>query len=325
MATTRVSQRALAAAKSAIPGALRTVWWMVRLTVMVSFGVEVLRYFGILNWMSESLSPLFGFVGLPGEAALAFISGYFVNVYAAVAVIDTLNLDGRMITILAVMVLCAHNMIIESPVQQKCGSSLVRVFVVRTLGALALGFCLHLLLPDSPGAGKIHTTLVLPDALPLAEVLKKWAISTILLIIKMITLIMSLSVLQRLLAEFGVIKLLSKLFRPLLVVFGLPARTSFLWIVANVLGLAYGAAIMIEETERGKISRRDADLLNHHIGVSHSNLEDVLLLYSAGAFFWWMLLSRWGLSIVLVWERRLENALKMQISGKKVKKTVKSS
>jgi hypothetical protein len=94
------------------------------------------------------------------------------------------------------------------------------------------------------------------------------------------------------------------------VIFGLPARTSFLWIVANVLGLAYGAAIMIEETARGKISRNDADLLNHHIGVSHSNLEDILLLYSAGAFFWWMLLSRWGLSIVLVWERRLENAIK---------------
>ena len=307
--TTRVSQRALAVAKSAIPGALRTVWWMVRLTVMVSFGVEVLRYFGILYWMSESLSPLFGRVGLPGEAALAFISGYFVNVYAAVAVIDTLSLDGRTITILAVMILCAHNMLIESPVQQKCGSSLVRIFMVRTLGALALGYCLHLLLPGAPDATS-SSPFVMPGTLPLTEALKKWTIATLLLVIKMITLIISLSVLQRLLAEFGIIRLLSKLFRPLLVVFGLPARTSFLWIVANVLGLAYGAAIMIEETERGKISRGDADLLNHHIGVSHSNLEDLLLLYAAGAFFWCMLLSRWVLSIILVWERRLENVLK---------------
>ncbi|MDR0692092.1 MAG: nucleoside recognition protein [Prevotellaceae bacterium] len=309
MTATRVSQRALTVAKGAIPGALRTVWWMVRLTVMVSFGVEVLRYFGILHWMSESLSPLFGLVGLPGEAALAFISGYFVNVYAAVAVIDTLNLDGRMITILAVMILCAHNMLIESPVQQKCGSSLARVFMVRTLGALALGFCLHLVLPGPPDAA-LSNAVVMPGTLPLTEALRKWAIDTILLIIKMVTLIISLSVLQRLLAEFGIIRLLSKLFRPLLVVFGLPARTSFLWIVANVLGLAYGAAIMIEETERGKISRGDADLLNHHIGVSHSNLEDILLLYAAGACFWWMLLSRWGLAIVLVWERRLENSVK---------------
>jgi spore maturation protein SpmB len=311
MTTTRVSQRAVAAAKSAIPGALRTAWWMVRLTVLVSFGVEVLRYFGVLYWMSESLSPLFRLVGLPGEAALAFISGYFVNVYAAVAVMATLDLDGRTITILAVMILCAHNMIIESPVQQKCGSSLWRIFVVRTLGALILGFCLNLLLPASPvkGGGGAFTT---PEELPLPTLLENWAISTALLVIKMLTLILSLSVLQRLLAEFGIIRLLSKLFRPLLVVFGLPARTSFLWIVANVLGLAYGAAIMIEETERGKISRRDADLLNHHIGISHSNLEDLLLLYAAGAFFWWMLLSRWCLAIILVWERRLENVLKFR-------------
>jgi spore maturation protein SpmB len=310
MTATSVSQRALAAARHAIPGALRTVWWMVRLTVLVSFGVEVLRYFGILHWISESLSPVFGFVGLPGEAALAFISGYFVNVYAAVAVITTLDLSARSITVLAVMVLCAHNMIVESPVQQKCGSSLLRIFFVRTLGALALGFCLNLLLPAEPVANAENSILITQEALPLTALLKNWTISTIFLIVKMVTLIMGLSILQRLLAEFGVIRLLSKLLRPLMVVFGLPARTSFLWIVANVLGLAYGAAIMIEETEQGKISRADADLLNHHIGVSHSNLEDILLLYAAGAFFWWMLLSRWELSIVLVWERRLEVFLK---------------
>jgi spore maturation protein SpmB len=310
MTATRISQRALAAAKRAIPGALRTAWWMVRLTVLVSLGVEALRYAGVLQWMSERLSPLFGLLGLPGEAALAFISGYFVNVYAAVAVIATLNLDARTITVLAVMILCAHNMIVESPVQQKCGSSLLRIFLLRTLGALALGFCLNLLLPESPNIVLENSVLKTSEAPPPTVLLKDWAIATMWLVAKMFTLIMSLSVLQRLLAEFGIIRLLSKLLRPLLVVFGLPARTSFLWIVANVLGLAYGAAIMMEEIEQGKISRADADLLNHHIGVSHSNLEDLLLLYAAGGFFWWMLLSRWCLSTILVWGRRLEIFLK---------------
>lgn len=308
--TTSVSQRALAAAGRAIPGALRTAWWMVRLTVLVSFGVEALRYAGILRWMSEGLSPVFGVLGLPGEAALAFISGYFVNVYAAVAVIATLNLDARAITVLAVMILCAHNMIVESPVQQKCGSSLLRIFLMRTLGALTLGFCLNLLLPASSATPVEPGALPAQEALSPVDLLKNWAIGIAWLVAKMFTLIMSLSVLQRLLAEFGVIRLLSKLLRPLLVVFGLPARTSFLWIVANVLGLAYGAAIMIEETGQGKISRADADLLNHHIGVSHSNLEDLLILYAAGGLFWWMLLSRWCLAIVLVWARRLEVFLK---------------
>jgi spore maturation protein SpmB len=283
---------------------------MVRITVLVSFGVELLRYVGVLNWMSECLSPLFNVLGLPGEAALAYISGYFVNAYAAVAVIDTLNLSGRAVTILAVMILCSHNMLIESTVQRKCGTPLLRVIAVRTLGALVLGYTVHLLLPASSAETVETGRGAVVSSLPLWDTLVHGAISSSRLILKMITLIVGLTVLQRLLAEFGAIKLLSKLFRPLLVVFGLPARTSFLWIVANVLGLAYGAAVMIEETERGKISRRDADLLNHHIGVTHSNLEDVLLLYSVGALFWWMLLSRWCLSIVLVWERRLEYVIR---------------
>ena len=61
---------------------------------------------------------------------------------------------------------------------------------------------------------------------------------------------------------------------------------SFLWIVANFLGLAYGAAVMIEETDQIKIAPRDVDLLNHHIGVSHSNLEDLLLFVVAGSLVW---------------------------------------
>jgi spore maturation protein SpmB len=122
----------------------------------------------------------------------------------------------------------------------------------------------------------------------------------------MFTLIMGLNILQKLLGEFGVIRWLSKILRPLLKVFGLPAKTSFLWIVANILGLAYGAAVMLEEVQQGKVSRRDVDLLNHHIAISHSNLEDVSLFLSVGVGLWWMLLPRWILAAVAVWIRRWE-------------------
>ena len=299
--------RAIAASKPAIPAAARTCWWLVRLMTVVSLSVEILRYIGVISWISNFLSPFFELMGLPGEASLAFISGYFVNVYTAIAVMSSLDLNARSITILSVMILCAHNMIVESAVQKKCGTPLVRIFIIRTLSAVILGFVLNALMPG----GEITATVKKSQIVSLGvwELFRNWAISTICLIIKMVLLIFSLSILQRLLSEFGVIRLLSKILRPLLVIFGLPARTSFLWIVANVLGLAYGAALMIEETKTGKISRDDADLLNHHIGVSHSNLEDVLLLYAAGAAFWWMLLSRWVMAMILVWERRIEKLL----------------
>ncbi|MCL2098529.1 MAG: nucleoside recognition domain-containing protein [Bacteroidales bacterium] len=301
--------RTLTAAKTAIPGASRTAWWMVRLVVVISFGVEVLRYFGIISLLSDFLSPFFELIGLPGEASLAFISGYFGNVYAAIAVMSSLELTTRAISILAVMILCAHNMILESAVQKKCGTSLVRTFVTRTLSAFILGFALNFIMPDLSGSVSAVAIDDIVTPLTIVGLLQKWAVSTLLLIIKMIILIFGLSIMQRLLSEFGIIRLLSKLFRPLLTIFGLPARTSFLWIVANVLGLAYGSAVMIEEVEAGNISPKDADLLNHHIGVSHSNLEDVFLCFAAGALFWWMLLSRWAMSLILVWERRLERII----------------
>ncbi len=288
-----------------MPSALRTAWWLIRITVIISFAVELLRYLGVVAWISKGLSPAFELVGLPGEASLAWITGYFVNVYSAIAVMASLHLDVRSMTILAVMVLCAHNMIVETTVQKKTGSSFWRMIAVRTLSAVILGFLLNIIMPASLSKEIIVAGNTVQD-LPALELLQAWALRMGKLILQMVIIIITLSVVQRLLAEFGVIRFLSKLLRPLLYIFGLPGKTSFLWIVANFLGLAYGAAVMIEETEQGKISQGDVDLLNHHIGVSHSNVEDLLLLYAAGGLFWWMLLPRVCWAIVLVWERRLE-------------------
>ncbi|MDR2359267.1 MAG: nucleoside recognition protein [Prevotellaceae bacterium] len=293
-----------AAFRASFPKAVRIAWWMVRLTVVVSLGVEILRYFGVIAWMSESLSPVFRLIGLSGEASLAFLTGYFVNVYGAIAVVETLSLGVRELTITGVMALCAHNMFVETAVQKKTGSSIVRMVAVRTLGALAGGFLAHWLMPGSIGTTAPAT--VPPVAQPLQTLAWSWLLSTGYLLLRMFVLIIALSFLQRLLVEFGVIRRLSKALRPILKIFGLPAKASFLWIVANVLGLAYGAAVMLEEIDNGKISAREVDLLNHHIGVAHSNLEDLILFVACGALFWWLLLIRWFLAWLLVWERRVE-------------------
>jgi len=296
-------KRALRAIREVLPVAAKTAWWLIRITVTVSLIIVLLRYVGILYWISDALSPVFKVVGLPGEAALAFITGYFVNVYSAIAVMVTLDMDIRAITILSVMVLCAHNMITETAVQKKTGSSVWRILLTRSLSAFVLGVALNIAIPGEVVRIDSSVAVTKEALLPMLEA---WGISTIYLIAKMVALIFGLSILQRLLSEFGVIRWISRFLKPIMLFFGLPAKTAFLWIVANTLGLAYGAAIMIEETERGNISRKDVDLLNHHIGISHSNLEDLLLLVSVGGMLWWLLLSRWCMSFVLVWERRLE-------------------
>ena len=299
--------RALISVREILPKTLKTCLWLIRITVLITFGVQLLEYFNILPWVSGFLSPVFNLMGLPGEAALAWVTGFFVNVYSAIAVMATLNLDVRMVTILSVMILCAHNIIAETAVQKKTGSSAIRIVIIRTLSAFVLGFVLNLIMPEVSEKIAIETNAGYDSFF---EMVKVWGLKTIRLIILMSVLIFSLSIIQRLLSEFGVIRWLSKLLRPVLYIFGLPAKTSFLWIVANTLGLAYGAAVMIEETDSGKITRDDANLLNHHISISHSNLEDVILLGSVGALVWWLLAARWAFALLLVWELRLEMALK---------------
>ena len=302
--------RAVSSVKEILPKTLKTCLWLVRITVLVTLGVLFLEYFNILPYISEFLSPVFNLMGLPGEAALAYVSGYFVNVYSAIAVMATLNLDIRTVTILAAMILAAHNMITETAVQKKTGSSAVRMVLVRTKSSLIIGYTLNLIIP---GGGKMAVIEATATDLTLIEMLEVWFFKTLKLVVMMSVLIFTLSIIQRLLAEFGVIRWLSKFMRPVMAFFGLPAKTAFLWIVANTLGLAYGAAVMIDETESGKITKKDVDLLNHHISISHSNLEDVFLVASVGASIPWLLASRWTLSFLLVWELRLEMFIRKKL------------
>lgn len=298
----------LSCVRSATPSALKTIWWLTKIMVGVSFLIMLLQYLGAIEWLSQWLSPIFASFGLPGEAALAYVSGYFVNCYTALAVMSSLHLGSRATTILAVMVLCSHNMIVETTVQHKTGSSAVRIVIIRTLSAFILAFVLNKIMPGQleNDAAEIASA----GSLTFMEMLKDWALRTLKTVGLMVVLVYALTLLQRILNEFGIIEHIANFLKPVMVFFGLPPRTAFLWLIANTLGLAYGAAVMIDEAEHGNAKKEENDLLNHHIGVSHSNLEDLLLFTAIGGNFLWMLLSRWAMSLLLVWERKIEFKIK---------------
>ena len=363
---TSTKERLVKCVKEVLPSTTKTCIWLLKITIGVSVLILFMRYFKILPWLSATLGPLFNHFGLPGEAALAYVSGYFVNMYAMLAIAGSMDLTARAITILGVMSLCSHNMITETAVQGKTGANPVRVVITRTLAGFVLAFVLNLILPLSqsdiamlggafekseaavasvaeapagvaPAAGAPATEAsiaVAPAAVasiteaPAAvqplfkELAVEWCYSTLSILVKMTLLIYSLAILQRILSEFGVIRWVSKFLKPLLLLFGLPARCSFLWIIANILGIAYGGAVMMEEVRAGKLSLRDIKLVNQHIGISHSNLEDLTLVASIGGIWWVMLLSRWAGSFILVWGYRAEMAIRKKLLTLQTKTTL---
>ncbi|MBI9035150.1 MAG: nucleoside recognition domain-containing protein [Bacteroidales bacterium] len=287
----------------AYPKALKTSLWLLKIMVPVTFAVVIMNYTGILAWVSAFVAPLFEYIGLPGESAFVLITSIFTNVYSAIAVITTLGFGLREATLLALMCLISHGFIIESAVVKKTGSNLFRMLLVRLISSFVAAILINLILPEMQGRVGLQTELV---DLSLTEMIKNWASNTFFLMMKIVFLVTALMFLQKLLEEFGVIKSLYRPLRPIMKIMGLPENTSLSWIAANTLGLAYGAAIIIDEVEQGHMSKEDADLLNHHIVVSHSQLEDPLLFAAIGIPMFWIIWPRIVFAIIAVWLRKLE-------------------
>lgn len=297
------SSRLWATVRDAFHPALRTAWWLLKMMIPITLTVSVLNYLGVIAIISDWLSPMFGLLGLTGEAALVFVTSILANIYSAIAVMAGLNLDLRSVTILGTMCLIAHNLIIETAIQRKAGASTAFIVILRIGSALIAGMLLNLVIPkDLNGALFFDSVGANPQTW--AEVFTAWGKTILGLITKMVPLIIGLNVLQNLLREFKIIDFLIIPLKPLMKVLGLPYATSFLWIVANMIGLAYGGAAMITEIEKGDVSKEDVDLLNTHIALNHSMLEDTTLFAVLGVGLGWLLFPRLILAVIAVWMRR---------------------
>lgn len=287
----------------ALPKAGKTCFWLLKIILPISLLVRLLQYSGMLEILSGWLKPLFSIVGLPGETAIVFITSVFCPLYAPIALITSMSLGVREATILALMCLTSHNLIVESSVQAKTGSSFWRMTVLRLCMSFVIAFALNKVMPHEGWAlvGTAQSAAVCGNLL---EVFVLWLTSSIQVIVTILLIVTGLMILHYLLDEFRLMKGLSALFAPLMKLFGLPRDTAFLWLVGNVVGLAYGGAIMVEEIERKRLSTGNGNLLNFHLAMCHSLLEDTIIFVAIGISISWMVGTRLFFAILVVWIRR---------------------
>ncbi|MDX9747778.1 MAG: nucleoside recognition protein [Paludibacter sp.] len=299
----RIISLAIKSAVNALPKAARTSWWLLKIILPVSLAVTILQYIGLIDLAAVYLTPLFSLIGLPGESAIVFITSIFLSLYAPIAIIATLDLGMREITILALMCLITHNMIVETAIQKKTGSSYLRMFLLRLTSSFVAAAMLNWLLPRDLGGSLVQEAIVQHSSF--TDMLLNWFLGALGLSLKIVLIITGLMMLQNILRDFRLLHYLSNTFAPLMRFFGLPERISFLWLVAQTLGLAYGAAVLIEEVDNNEVSREDANLLNHHIAVNHSMLEDTLLFVAIGVPVLWIMVPRIMLAFIIVWTLRI--------------------
>jgi hypothetical protein len=296
--------RASGAVRKGVENAFGTAWFLLKIMVPVSLAVALLGWSGILKVVARFLSPAMGLLGLPGEAALVFISGALLNNYSAIAVAGSLSLNLREAAILAIMCLSAHNLIVETAVMRKSGSSALKMVLIRLGSAAVAGWIFSLVLPASLSELPLLGSVAGGARAAFWATLAAWGLSTGKLVLKIVLIVLAIMIAQRLLEEFKIMDLLSKIFAPLMKVFGLPASSSFLWIVINIVGYAYGAGIVTEQIQSGRMKPQEGDLFNHHAAVCHSLLEDTVIFLAIGIPLFWLTVPRLALAIVVVWLER---------------------
>lgn len=284
--------------------------------VPISFGVFLLDWFGGLEVVSRALSPVMEALDLPGSAALVYVSSMLINLYSAIAVMGNLDLSPASVTTLALMTLIAHNFLIELAVMRTTGSNPLRMFLLRVVASLVAAWALSVLLPASMRESVVTVTppIETVTSRTFAAAAVGWLEATGLLIGRVTLIVLGLMIGERLLQALGVIRWLGDKLRPLMVVFGLPRETAFLWLVSNTLGLGYGAGVLRKEVTEGRLTQANGDLLNHHMAVSHSLLEDTLLFVALGVPAAWIVVPRVILAVAAVWLRRAELAARRRFA-----------
>ena len=269
----------------------------------ITLFVSILQYYGVISWAAQYLNPLFMYLGLPGSSSIVFLTAASLTTYAGIAVMLTMELTMREATILAVMALLCHALPMESAVMRKVGSNALTMSVLRIAAALAAAVYLNIVLPDMEG--HLLRMSSSESASSLLAILEEWFFSSLRISAVLLSLIYFLMVLQRILDKYGIMRMLERPLRPLMLFFGLPENAAYLWIVGNVLGISYGSAVMIDLEEAGKITPEQANEANYHLAMNHSMLEDTLVFAAIGVSAVWVLSTRILFAFIVVWGRKL--------------------
>src|SRR4051794_28245268 len=123
---------------------LKVTWTLGKIIFPITFIIAFLQHTPVLPWIIEKMAPFMSIFGLSGDAAIPLVLGNFLNLYAAIGAILTLDFSVKEVFILAVMLSFSHNLFIESGVAMKAGVKLWIVLVTRPGLALLSGAVINL-------------------------------------------------------------------------------------------------------------------------------------------------------------------------------------
>ena len=129
--------------KNGFANGLKTSFLLLKVIIPVFALIKILEHTPVIGWIAQFCDPLMRFVGLPGEAALAVVTGMFLNFYAAIGIIIALGLTAWQVTIIAVILSCCHELVIETAIIKKTGIRAWPILGIRLATAIGAGAILN--------------------------------------------------------------------------------------------------------------------------------------------------------------------------------------
>ncbi|UWG95566.1 nucleoside recognition domain-containing protein [Dehalobacter sp. DCM] len=298
--------------KNGITKGLYTTWNLAKIIFPITFVISILKYTPVIPALSSFLEPLMHFFGLTGDSALVLVLGNFLNLYAAVGAILTMDLTIKQVFILAVMLSLSHNMLVETAVITRIGVKPWISAGIRLVMAFAAAKIIDVfwqggqtmaqygLVPSPSGILTSWTEIVINAF--------QTALIGIAQVAVMVTLVM---IMIQILKDIHILDIFSRLLRPFTNFLGLSESSAVTLLAGTIFGIAYGAGVIIQSAEEENLSKKDIYLISIFLCACHAVIEDTLIFVPLGINVLPLLILRLILALfvttlsALIW-RRLE-------------------
>ena len=280
----------------------RIAMTLFRLMIPVILAIRLLEELGAVRWLSQALEPLMDLMGLPGASGLVWASTLLINLYGGLVVLAALwpelSLSVAQVSVLSSIMLIAHALPVEARIAQRAGVRIGFTLLLRIGLAFVYGLLLHRVYQW--GEWLQEPAELLWQA-PQAETgWLPWLGDQLIGLIMIYVIIQLLILLLELLQRIGIIDGINRSLRPLLHLLGIGREAETLTLVGLTLGLSYGGALLIEEAEAGHVASRDVLYALSLLGLSHSLIEDTLLMLLTGADWLALLPGRVLFTLVVI-------------------------
>jgi len=288
--------------KNTLKEVFHTVFILLRIIIPISIVVKILEEFGVIDIIGRFLGPVMKIVGLPGECGLIWATAMVTNIYGGIIVFftmaTTIPFTIAQVTILCSMILVAHSLPVELRIAQKAGVRLWFMFVLRVFSAFLLGLILHHIYNGFSILQARVRILWKPGIIDPSII--SWIVGQLKNYAMIFIIIFVLISIMRVLKVLGVVERLNRALKPLLRIIGMSKDAAPLTIIGMTLGISYGGGLIINEARSGRLSKRDIFLSLSLMGLSHSLIEDTLLMFTVGASLTGILLGRILFTIIVM-------------------------